>query len=218
MSNDTCGAAHLQQRSPSMMCFFNETERLTSCDSADRLLIQMERNDFQSCGGSGNLPKPENIVTRGGCEESSQTRGGTSFDSKLPPSTRREDNAQARRFIVGDPVTEKDVLLGRGGRANNNSGNKAYLQQKETMQQRYLAASKSAKYRISMELVEFVHTRGGRFLKLDRGAGRYYEITRKEARKKASQCLRDVNSEEMRAKKRAKYPSKRNKKRSRVSK
>lgn len=73
------------------------------------------------------------------------------------------------------------------------------------MQSRYLAADKNAKTPISQELVDIVKKWGGRFLKLDADSNQWYEIDNLTARKKASQTLREINTPEERALKRAKY-------------
>ncbi|GAX19897.1 hypothetical protein FisN_1Lh636 [Fistulifera solaris] len=102
-------------------------------------------------------------------------------------------------------VTDDDVLLGRGGRSNHHAGNKRYLIEKEKIQPRYLAADKEAKTGISQELVDIVETWGGRFLKLDEETDKWYRVKNIVARKKASQTLREMNTEQYRANKRAKY-------------
>lgn len=102
-------------------------------------------------------------------------------------------------------VTDEDVLLGRGGRSNHHAGNKRYLIEKEKIQPRYLAADKEAKTGISQELVDIVENWGGRFLKLDEETNRWYKVKNIVARKKASQTLREMNTEQYRASKRAKY-------------
>ena len=93
--------------------------------------------------------------------------------------------------------------MGRGGLVNRHQGNQAYLGEKDRMQERYLAASKEAKTDISQELVNWVHDRGGRFLQVEDDA--WFEVDATKARKKASQSLREINTPEMRAAKRAKY-------------
>ena len=98
-----------------------------------------------------------------------------------------------------------DVLLGRGGRSNNSSGNRNYLAAKKDIQPRYLAASKQEKTSISQELVDRVHAWGGRFLELDPTNNKWFEISELKARKKASQTLRELNTPEERAAKRARY-------------
>jgi hypothetical protein len=104
--------------------------------------------------------------------------------------------------------TPRDVLLGRGGRTNHHAGNRTYLEAKETIQDRYMHASKNDKTAISQELVDIITARGGRFLKLDdevQTRDKWYPVSNLVARKKASQTLREVNTPEERASKRSKY-------------
>jgi len=100
-------------------------------------------------------------------------------------------------------LTEHDVIMGRGGRTNKHSGNMRYLALKDKMQQRYMEALKAEKTTIAQELVDAVHAWGGRFLKLE-GDG-WFEVDQLTARKKCSQSLREVNTPEVRAAKRARY-------------
>jgi hypothetical protein len=100
--------------------------------------------------------------------------------------------------------TDKDVLLGRGGRSGNHPGNKRYLALKDTMQAEYFVAEKNDKKVISQKLVDIVNKEWkGRFLKLNNG--QWVEVSNEKARQKASQALRELNTPEQRAKKRARY-------------
>jgi hypothetical protein len=114
----------------------------------------------------------------------------------------RSTSTATRKYLA---VTDTDVLLGRGGRTNNHAGNKDYLLEKERIQERYLKASKQTKTGIAQELVDYVHARGGRFLKLDEATDQWYEVSNIVARKKCSQSLREINTPEERASKRARY-------------
>lgn len=114
-------------------------------------------------------------------------------------------NNQGRVYLEPCP---KDVLLGRGGRSNHHPGNQRYLEEKDMMQQRYLDASKIEKTIIAQELVDRIHAIGGRFLELDSKNGKWFEATNARCRKKCSQALREINTPEARAAKRAKYAHK----------
>ncbi|EEC50955.1 predicted protein [Phaeodactylum tricornutum CCAP 1055/1] len=120
-------------------------------------------------------------------------------------SNKRKRNETVERVYT--LPTDLDVLMGRGGRTNNHGGNKRYLAKKEEIQQRYMEASKQDKTGISQELVDAVHEWGGRFLKMDESLDRWYEVENIVARKKASQTLREINTPDERASKRAKYAS-----------
>jgi len=137
--------------------------------------------------------------------------------SELPPKRRRTTTKPKKKcskpkkskhpavmeFV--EKVTDLDVLLGRGGETNHHPGNKCYLKEKDLMQERYLAASKTEKTGISQELVDRVHKWGGKFLDKDPVSGRRYVISNLRARKKASQTLREINTPEVRAARRRRY-------------
>lgn len=124
------------------------------------------------------------------------------------PKTAAKSKKNARKQEVKNyfEPTENDVLLGRGGRANNHPGNKKYLDLKDSIQDRYMKADKNEKTAISQELVDIVKKEwGAKFLKLDPDTNRWYEVDNVVARKKCSQSLREVNTAEVRAAKRARY-------------
>ena len=94
-------------------------------------------------------------------------------------------------------------MCGRGG-ISNHEGNQAYLRKKEEMQERYRHATDKEKYEMSLELVAFVTNRGGRFLERDREMKDvWYQMSHDDARKKASQALRDHNTCRLRRQHRA---------------
>jgi len=125
---------------------------------------------------------------------------------KRPPRKRKSRVPLVKNYF--EPC-DTDVLCGRGGRANNHPGNKKYLELKDEVRPRYTAATKAAKTGIAEEVVDAViKDWGGRFLALDTKEDKWYEIDRLEARRKCSQALREENTAEARAKKRAKYPKK----------
>lgn len=109
---------------------------------------------------------------------------------------------------IEDEPNDNDVFCGRGGRSNHHPGNNRYLQAKVAIQPRYRQASKDDKTGISQELVDTVKSWGGRFLGLDKTTGLWFVVDDKAARKKASQALREDNTPESRAQKRAKYLAK----------
>jgi hypothetical protein len=101
---------------------------------------------------------------------------------KLPPT--------AREYV--DTVGECDILSERGGKANHHSGNKRYRKVVSEIRAMYRdTADKKAKTDLSKAILEYVDSYGGRFLKKDR-EGRYFIMTRAEARKKTSQALRET--------------------------
>ncbi|GAX28574.1 hypothetical protein FisN_1Hh636 [Fistulifera solaris] len=161
------------------------------------------------------LPPSLTHVLPASTEAPSSTLESTTTDDDAKPaasSPKKKRRKRNRTKPNYDPevmefceVTDDDVLLGRGGRSNHHAGNKRYLIEKEKIQPRYLAADKEAKTGISQELVDIVENWGGRFLKLDEETNQWYRVKNIVARKKASQTLREMNTEQYRANKRAKY-------------
>jgi hypothetical protein len=138
--------------------------------------------------------------------DSKSTRVAPSLKKNTSCTKRKRSrpNLEPPQKVFVEPI-DLDVLMGRGGRTNHHPGNKKYLDAKEGIQDRYMAANKNAKTAISQELVDQVHAWGGRFLKMDEAAQQWYPVVNIVARKKASQTLREINSAEERAAKRAKY-------------
>jgi hypothetical protein len=91
-----------------------------------------------------------------------------------------------------DTVGQWDILSERGGKANNHDGNKRYRKVVSEMRAMYRdTAEKRAKTNFSKSIMEYVGNYGGRFLKKDKD-GRYFVMTKAEARKKTSQALRET--------------------------
>lgn len=99
--------------------------------------------------------------------------------------------SEAARNNYIHSCTNKDVLMGRGGKPRHHAGNQWYLSAKRSFQEDYGAAhTREEKTKISQQLVDAVYARGGRFL--EKVAGNWYlEVDNELARKKASQALRE---------------------------
>jgi hypothetical protein len=111
-------------------------------------------------------------------------------DEPSPSNKYRCPDLEPKNKVHCEP-TKNDVLMGRGGQARHHSGNKAYLNDRDALQGEYSRAVKKGKGVISQKLVNKVRGRGGRFLKWDKLVNRWYEVFNCEARKKASQALRE---------------------------
>ncbi|KAL3942698.1 MAG: hypothetical protein SGBAC_003143 [Bacillariaceae sp.] len=99
-----------------------------------------------------------------------------------------------------------DVKFGRGGNANNNPGNQTLLTQVKELQAEYKSSGNKKKGVMICEVVQSVHTQGGRFLKLDPKKPEVWrEATFGEAYKKVSHMFRGDHTPEGRARKRKKY-------------
>lgn len=102
---------------------------------------------------------------------------------------------------------DNDVLLGRGGCANNHQGNKIYLQRVLGLQKWYKTLPRDKKSNCSNSVVQWIHNRGGRFLKRENKRSRWYIVTPATARQKVSQALREDHTPEGRALKKSKAKS-----------
>lgn len=114
---------------------------------------------------------------------------------------RRKKEPQKKEYV--ENLTDLDVLCGRGGKSNHHNGNKKYRDEVGHLQQWYKSSEKNEKTDLSQCLVNYVHSYGGRFLKLEESNKRWYLVTNHVARRKASQALREHATPEERAAKRA---------------
>jgi hypothetical protein len=95
------------------------------------------------------------------------------------------------------------------GRSNHHQGNKVYRDIVTQQQAHYRSCDKNEKTKVAQNIVDHVQqTIGGRFLELDKDANRWYLVPNVVARRKVGQALRENNTEEARAVKRAKYQGK----------
>ena len=90
-------------------------------------------------------------------------------------------------------ITDKDVLLGRGGYCHHHPGNKSYRKLILENQKLYKKLENNEKTALSMKVVAQVKESGGRFLKRDEDAleQMYYIVHDVTARLKVSQALRE---------------------------
>ncbi|KAG7337328.1 hypothetical protein IV203_014102 [Nitzschia inconspicua] len=92
------------------------------------------------------------------------------------------------------PLTDSDVIFGRGGQSITHPGNQSF-RRLILAHQDYYQDLKDAKEKtdFSSDFVAMIHEQGGRFLKKDDHG--WYEVTFEAARYKVSQALRDDWSE-----------------------
>jgi hypothetical protein len=98
--------------------------------------------------------------------------------------------------IIWD-VQPSDILCGRGAPTNYHYGNEAFRKLVKDYQTVYLCAKRSDKPRIAAELLQLVHSRGGRFLRRVKtshhGISRYAweELVEQRSYEKVCQALRE---------------------------
>mmetsp|Transcript_9504 Transcript_9504/g.20597 ORF Transcript_9504/g.20597 Transcript_9504/m.20597 type:complete len:358 (+) Transcript_9504:255-1328(+) len=88
--------------------------------------------------------------------------------------------------------TDLDILRGRGGLTNRHAGNMRFRDEARTLRTEYRDqdTSRQEKFMLSQKLAKRVREYGGRFL--EKGADNlWHEMNEKDARKKASQVLRE---------------------------
>jgi len=113
--------------------------------------------------------------------------------------SRRTHEPEIKEYV--NKPTDKDILLGRGGKSNHHLGNKAYRYRVGELRDWYRASEKNAKTDQAQMLVNWVKEQGGRFLKRDaKSGGKWYIVTNLVARRKASQALREHMTKEEREK------------------
>jgi len=99
----------------------------------------------------------------------------------------------SRIYIV--EVRPTDILCGRGGRSNHHPGNKRYRQIVGNIKFAYQQCpAKTLKTDLSRAIIESCYSYGARFIKQESNDGRYYVLTKAEARKKTSQALRETKA------------------------
>ena len=104
-----------------------------------------------------------------------------------------DENEESYTKTYVDDINAEDILCGRGGRSNHHSGNKRYRLVVAKMKYMYQKCeAKTMKTDLSRAIVKHCSSYGARFLKLDESNGRYYILSRGEARKKTSQALREA--------------------------
>lgn len=99
--------------------------------------------------------------------------------------------------IINEPLInphENDVLMGRGGKNNQHSGNEKLRQLAKLQSTNYRESTKKGKSKISRELVQCMRELHppARFLKRDVEKGGWVDVGDDIAREKASQVLRDA--------------------------
>ncbi len=96
---------------------------------------------------------------------------------------------------------------------SDHPGNKIYREIVTNQQSHYRGCDKNEKTRVAQSIVDRIqNVVGGRFLELDRDVKRWFLVPNVVARRKVGQALRENNTEEARAAKRAKYQGRLNSK------
>jgi hypothetical protein len=133
---------------------------------------------------------PQNSSSQLNTESVSTMRNEGSESDSCDELEESCNGGETRTYL--DDIERNDILCGRGGRSNNHFGNKRYRQVVGKMKCMYQhCPAKTLKTDLSMSIVEHCWSYGARFVKLDERNGKYYVLTKAEARKKTSQALRE---------------------------
>ena len=123
-------------------------------------------------------------------------RGSQGSDKRKANDGNVSDDDEATSFkrVYVPEIRDLDIIAGRGGKSNHHYGNKRYRQVVSEMKMMYRSTeAKTVKTDLSRAIVDHVCGYGGRFVKKD-DSGRYYLLTKSEARKKTSQALRETKA------------------------
>ena len=148
---------------------------------------------------SKNLPHNLNAALPGSFGRQISVTSRSNADSASINSAENVDNSINEESdgsytkIYVEKVGMDDVLCGRGGRSNHHVGNKRYRLVVAKMKYMYQKCpAKTMKTDLSRAIVKHCTSYGARFLKLDESNGKYYILSKSEARKKTSQALREA--------------------------
>jgi hypothetical protein len=151
----------------------------------------------QSSRVSSKPPSSHRITPPGGLDRATVQLSIAEVEqcaSKIE-SVEQSPSEDEGRIMFIDTIQEWDVLCGRGGRSNHHPGNKRYRHVVSEMKMMYRRSeAKAIKTDLSRAIVEHCCNYGGRFIKNDSKSGRYYVLTKAEARKKTSQALRETKA------------------------
>ena len=183
------------QQQVRMSNFFRQ-QKMQDKQLLDRVAVGAQQTPFHALHIMGPQMTGRNtsislVSDTGSSVAERQFVGDVSENGSLGNSSRSTSPVQQRKVYV-DTIRDTDVLCGRGGRSNHHPGNKRYRYVISDMKTSYKKTeAKSNKTDLSRAIVEHVCQYGGRFIKKEQMTGRYYVLTRGEARKKTSQALRE---------------------------
>lgn len=166
-----------------------ETAMIPSLDALRAAAIIQQRNLNQSFSPDlqGSFGRQRSTSSASNVETTT-----TSSNENLDDSINDESEDSYTKTYV-ENVGADDVLCGRGGRSNHHIGNKRYRLVVAKMKYMYQkCAAKTMKTDLSRAIVKHCTSYGARFLKLDEANGKYYILSKGEARKKTSQALREA--------------------------
>lgn len=144
-------------------------------------------------GGSPNKPRPsltaQAAIAAGMTEPPSAKE--VDFDINNPPTQPVIPPSSRPVCTQNSEINLHDVLCGRGGGTNTQSGNRRFRTLVQEFQPTYLLCRRKEKPLIARTIVLIIRNRGGRFLKKHEDEGTYFEVGDDKAEAKTSQALRE---------------------------
>jgi hypothetical protein len=152
-------------------------------------ILAAERSSYLPSSGGLDLLRAVSLRVPDSVPPSAAIASSNPQKSSDPPSLAKFEN---NRYYV-DRIRDLDILCGRGGKSNHHPGNKKYRQVVSEMKNTYRSTeARKSKTDLSRAIVDMVCEYGGRFVRKDEPSGRYYVLSKAEARKKTSQALRET--------------------------
>lgn len=113
---------------------------------------------------------------------------------KVPRKRKKYDVPEDDRIYVKEHEINHsvDVIPGRGGKSNNNPGNQACSAICRELRDEHKEAEKKKKITITRQVIQYVESRGGRFLTKDPKTGSFYVMHQKMTEEKVCQKLREA--------------------------
>lgn len=195
--NARCLRAAQQVNALRMLQAATNTSIATNSNSLPRLKGLNLLGSVSSSLGSQSTPAPAMISPETGMRKATLKLSIDEVEQCAAnnESVEQSPSVDETPIMYIDTIQEWDVLCGRGGRSNHHPGNKRYRHVVSEMKMMYRRSeAKAIKTDLSRAIVEHCCNYGGRFIKNDSKSGRYYVLTKAEARKKTSQALRETKA------------------------
>ena len=124
---------------------------------------------------------------------SQDTRNQETTQTTYQPRQSSTEVVVEKQRFSGTIITEFDVYCGRDKRNHSHPGNKRFRDLIQANRDRYQnAALREYKTRITSDIIDMVHSYGGRFLRLDEASNTWYQVDGAYIHDKVSHALRSA--------------------------
>jgi len=149
-------------------------------------------DDFHTLDQSTLRVQQENYCHLDPFLPSYDDQSSTFSSRKIGSSRKHTHRCISKTYPYSCILRKHDVLLGRGKRSNNHSGNIYFRKLVSEIANRYKkCTTRTQKTSIAKDIVRTIHLRGGRFLSSNHDSETYKEVTGRVLWRKTSQALRD---------------------------